>query len=374
MSGVFSKATFRSAPRLAKCLVASLLFSAFILIWTEGKTGELLDRMSDHFHHSRATWSFFVLGLEVYTQPFGITAEKVPYPQTWVTWQNHPIAYPPGMFVVFTLPALLGRFVKLSTLEFGKITIAYLCLIMHAALWAIGVVSRRVGSQAWMGVIAFIWIFSIRIGLMGFYDGAWLLTAALALHAMLEDRYAHAVLWFVASALISYRAACLGPIALVAFWRLVRSDAPIRTRVAVSIAAVVGCGVVALCFAALVKYGPKGDDGAHGIAVNTYIWLVLGLCIIVALAVARGSSLLVGACVALSSVLGIAHGGHAWHGYVLIAPILALPLSPRRPLWVQITLGLWFVYVLQTFFGYPPLFFIDELARFFANHGYPPRY
>lgn len=372
--GVFSKQTFRSDPLLTRCLVASLVFSAIVLLYTEGKTGEMLDRMSDHFHHSRATWSFFVVGLDVYTHPFGQITDRVPYPQKWVTWPNHPVAYPPGMFVVFTLPALLGRYVTLSTLEFGKIVIAYLSLIMHAAMWVIALVARRVGSATWMALIGFLWFFSIRIGLLGFYDGAWLLTGALAVHAMLEERFARAVLWFVASAWISYRAACLVPIAALAYWRVMRSDAPIKTRIGVTAVAAVGGAVVVACFRALVKYGPSGDDGAHGLHMTTSLWIVLGLFFALAIAVARGASLLVGVCVALSSGLGVLHGGHCWHGYVLVAPILALSLSEKRPRWVQIALALWFAYALQTFFAYPPLFFLDELARFFANRGFPPRY
>ena len=73
-------------------------------------------------------------------------------------------------------------------------------------------------------------------------------------------------------------------------------------------------------------------------------------------------------------ILAVLHEPFCWHGYVLIAPVLALSLSEKKPLWVQIALAGWFVYALQTFFAYPPFFFFDELARFFANHGNPPRY
>ena len=191
-----------------RTLVASLALSAAILVATQAKNGVYLDHMTDHFHHSRATWSFFVLGLDVYTHPYSWTTDHVPYPQPGVPWPNHPVAYPPGMFLVFTLPALLGRFVpSLSTLEFGKIVIAYLTIIMHAALWSIASLARRVGSAAWMGVIAFVWIFAMRTSLLGFYDGAWLLTGSLAVHAMLASRPTRAVLWFAASALV---AAALG--------------------------------------------------------------------------------------------------------------------------------------------------------------------
>lgn len=374
MQGVFSRQTVRSAPLLTKCLVASIVLSAAVLLYTQGKTGEMLDRMSYHFHHARATWSFFVIGVDVYTQPLGLTAERVPYPQTWGTWQDHPAAYPPGTFVVFALPALLGRYVTLSALEFGKIVIAYLSLVMHAAMWASAIVARRVGSGPWMAVIGFLWLFSIRMSLLGFYDGAWLLTAALAIHAMLEKRFARAVLWFVASALISYRAACLTPIAALAYWQLIRSGAPVRIRLGVTVVAATGVAVVLACFRAFVKYGPTSDAVAHGRVMSSYLWLVLTLCLALAVAVAVGSSALVGVCVALSSVLGVYHRGFCWDGYVLVAPILALSLAERRPAWVQISIGLWFVYALQTFFAYPPFFFLDELVRFFANHGFPPRY
>lgn len=369
MNGLFSRQSVRSAPTLAKCLVASMVLCTLVLLLTKAKNGVYLDHMTDHFHHSRATWTFFVLGLEVYTHPYGETAPRVFFGQPGIPWPNHPVAYPPGMFVVFTLPALLGRFVPLSTLEFGKIVIAYLTLIMHAALWAISMVSRRVGSAAWMGLVAFLWFFSVRVSLLGFYDGAWLLTAALAVDAMIQARHARAVLWFVVSALLSYRAACLVPIALVAFVQMLRGADSVRTKALVTAASLVSGLVVVACFAALVKYGPGDTDGAHGLALGFLAYFMLALGFGVAVVAGYGSSPLVGACVFLSSTLSIFHAGHNWHGLVCIAPILALPLATRRPLWVQVVLGLWLVTFLQLLFGYGPLLWLDELLRFIALGG-----
>jgi len=370
MSTVFSRQAFRGAPGLTKALAASVVLSTVILLATQAKNGVYLNHMTDHFHHSRATWSFFVLGLDVYTQPYGDTCARLPYPQPGCPWPNHPVAYPPGMFLVFTPPALLGRFVpSLSTLEFGKIVIAYLTLITHAALWAIGLLARRVGSQAWMGLVAFVWIFAVRLSLLGFYDGAWLLTAALGVHAMIASRPARAVLWFAASALLSYRAASLVPLAAVAFVQMLRGSDSLRTKALVTTASALSGAVVVACFAALLRYGPRGEDGAHGVGFGFFAGFMLAAGLLVAIAVAYGSSLLVGACVALSSILGIVHGGHSWHGCVCVVPLLALSLASKRPLWAQVVLGLWFVFYLNLLFLYAPLAWLEELLRFAAAGG-----
>ncbi|MBS2019073.1 MAG: hypothetical protein JST00_39765 [Deltaproteobacteria bacterium] len=372
MPNPFSRRYARALPRLAIGLVVSLVLSTLVLLYAKSKSGDYLERMTDHFHHARATWTFFVVGLDAYTTPFGVTARRVPYPQTWLTWENHPVAYPPGMFLVFAVPAALGRYVSLSTLEFGKLVIAYLTLIMHAALWVMGLVMRRLRTTAWCAFLVFFWIFCVRVSLLGFYDGAWLLTSALAVFAMQRRRHARAVLWFVASALVSYRAACLAPLALVAFWNLHRSAARARTKALVTAASVAGGMVVVACFAALVRYGPKGDDGAHGMAWGYYAYVVLGVGLLVALLVTRGAGPLVGACVALSSLLSILHAGHNWHGLVCVAPLYALTLAERRPGWVQVLVAAWFVVFMQLAFGFPPLLWLEEMIRFVERGGATP--
>lgn len=372
MQSLFSRRSLRTAPRLAIGLVVSLVVSAAIILFAKSKSGDYLEKMSDHFHHARATWTFFVVGLDAYRVPFGVTAERVPYPQKWITWANHPVAYPPGMFVVFTFPAVLGRYVSLSTLEFGKIVVAYLTLVMHAALFAIAMVMRRVGSSVWTALVVFLWIFCVRVSLLGFYDGAWLLTAALAVHAMQSGRNARAVLWFVASALVSYRAACLAPIALVAFCDMLRGSDTVRTKTVVTALSAFGGAIVIACFGALVRYGPKGDDGAHGMAWGYYAYVILGLGVVTALLVARGAGLLVGASVALSSLLAILHAGHNWHGLVCVAPLFAMALAKRRPVWTQMLVAAWFVVFLQFVFAYPPLLWVEEMIRFVERSGASP--
>ncbi len=240
-----------ASPRLHVALLVSLAISAFVIATTHTPTGEYIGAMTDHLHHPRATWNFFARGFDVYRIPHKVICERVAYSYEGAFWPTYPVAYPPGMFVVFGLPAIYGRYTSASPADFGRAVVAYLVLVTHLATWSFAGLARRVGSAFWMAVAAFVWIYFVHLSLLGLYDGAWLLTGCFAMRAMSRKRHALATLWFVASALVSYRAASYAPLAAAAFFATLRgSDSP-RTQVAVTIGALAGAAIVAACFWAL---------------------------------------------------------------------------------------------------------------------------
>lgn len=374
MSPLFSRRVLRKAPLLRALLIVSLAVSTFILLLTKARTGVYLGCLTDHFHHARATWNFFDLGFDVYKVTQDEACARVPYPHdprygcTWGTW---PVAYPPGVIAVFAPPALLGRIAALSELELGKAIIAYLLIITHAAVLGFAALARRVGSAFWMGVVAFVWIFLVRLALLGLYEGAWILAAVLAVDAMRRSRPARALLWFSVTALVCYRSVCLAPIAAVALWQLRKTSESRRASVLALVVSAVTVAVVFACARALVRYGP--GDLAHSsfVPFAAYSWLLLGVGLAVAIAAACGSSLLVGVTVAFSSVLSLYHPSHNWHATLCIAPLLALVLARRRPLWTQVLVGVWFVFYLQYVFQFPPLLWAEEIIRFLERGGRP---
>lgn len=371
MSGLFSRRTLRNDPFLRYGLLTSFLITTLLMIFVHTPSGEYFGGFSDHLHHPRATYNFFAMGLEVYRMEHGSACQRVDYGYGFGYWPMYPVAYPPGMFVVFAGPALLGRYPLLSVPAFGKVVIAYLTVITHAAMWGFTVVSRRVRSVFWMLVIAFVWTLMLRTSLTGFYDGAWLLTGVLGVWAMMKKRPAAATLWFVASALVSYRAASLAPIAAAALWQLVRSEESVRTKTLVTLASAIGGAIVVACFWALMHFGPHDQDSAHSgfVPFWWYSWFLFGLGLVTGVVLCFGTSLLVGACVMFSTLLVIYHAGHAWHGTVCTAPLLALALSRKQPIWAQVVLALWLAFNLQYAFGFTPFTFLDDMLHVIERGG-----
>lgn len=371
MASLFSRRAFRTDPFLRVGLGLSFAVSLLLLVIVHTPSGDYFGGFSDHLHHPRATYNFFVLGLEVYRTGHGELCHRVPYSYHGAFWPFYPVAYPPGMFAVFAIPAVVGRFRIFEVPGFGKFVIAYLLIITQASSWAFTRLARRIGSTFWMVFAAFVWMYMLRTALTGFYDGAWLLAAAVAVHAMSRNRPAAAVLWFVAAAMMSYRAASLAPLALVAYWHLLRGTESLRTKLLVTLVAATSSVIIVLCFWALVHYGPHDQDSAHSSLVPFYFysWFLLGFGLVVAAALAWGTTILVGACVALCTVLAIYHAGHTWHGTVCMAPLFAIVLSKRRPLWAQATLAVWFAFNLQYVFGFGPFQFLDDVLSVIQRGG-----
>lgn len=360
----FSRRTVRDAPVMTCGLVLSLIASTAIILYSKSSNGTYLGCLTDHFHHARATWNFFNLGFDVYKLPHGVASARVPYPQGGATWESWPVAYPPGMFLVFAPLALLGRYVVLREIVFGKVMIAYLTLIMHAALWGIAVIARRRATALVMVAVAFVWVISLRNALLGFYEGAWLLTGALAVDAMIRQRHARALAWFVASALLSYRAVCFVPLATVSLWEMARGGEALRTKLAVVAFGMASGAVVLLSAWAGAHYGPQQMmEASPLLPLRVEGWTIIVVGTIVAVLLAWATSPLVGVTILSSTALAILHGGAGWHAMVCAAPLFAFVLARRRPTWAQATFLAWLVFYIQKGFWTPPLLWLDELVR-----------
>lgn len=355
-------------------IVVSLLTSFALVAYTKSPFGELLGEFTDHLHHARITWTFFHFGLETYQRPYGETGTAVFFPHFGITWERYPLAYPPGMMVVFTPMALIGRYVPMETITFGKVTVIYLTVIMHAALAKMIPLVNAVRSRLYGGLFVLMWIFAVRVSLLGFYDGAWLLFGALSIDALVKDRPLRSTVFVVIAALISYRAVSLAPIAFVAFVRMWLGSEPPAKKIAVTTFAVVAGVIVTACFWALLHYSPKGPDAMQGVgsslmplSFRPYVVLYTGLG--AAAFLTYRTNLLVGACTALCTVFAILHGGHTWHGALCFAPMLALPLSTRRPFVAQLVLAFLVLFLWHMAFDYDIFRFLEEVIRFIEWDG-----
>jgi len=372
MAPIFSRATIRTSTAERRWLAVSFAVAVILLIWTRTAAGDFTGGYSDHVHHARATWAFLTHGLDAYRRPLIETGVGSGYLQAGMTWETYPVAYPPGMFVAFLLPALGGSVYAGPEANFGKLIILELLVISHASLWAIAHVFRRVGSMFWVGVLVLIWTFLVRITLFGFYDGLWLLAGAIGIDQLLRKKPGPALGYFVVAGMCSYRAAAFSVLAAMALIDLLRSDARRLPKIAYVSGAVVCGAIVVWSFAMLVKYSPH--DGAAGSPLLPmkfvgYSLLLFGLGVSALLA-AR-VSIPIGLSVLLSSGLSIVHAGHHWHACVCIPPLLALPLATRQPLWAQVLLACWLLVFMRYAFLYDPFVLLDELLRFIERNGRP---
>lgn len=371
---IFSRAAFRRDRRLVMWLALSLLVCVVELLWNKSYAGDFTGGYTDHVHHARATWAFLNHGLDAYKRPLLETSVNIGYAQSGMTWETYPVAYPPGMFVAFLLPAILGRIYTGPEAVFGKFVIFELTLITHAALWALAPVFRRVASHFWTGVLVLSWIFLVRITLMGFYDGAWLLAGALGVDYLARRRPGPALACFVIANLTSYRAAGFAVLALYALIELLRGDARRVVKIAYLVGTAVSAAVVVWSFAMLVKYSPHdGGAGSPLLPLKfTGIWLLVFGLLTGALLAVRVSKL-VGLSVMLASALSILHAGHHWHVCICIPSLLALALARQKPLWAQLLMAFWFLVLMRYAFSYGPFGMMDEVLKFIELNGRPVR-
>lgn len=363
-----------------KWIVLSAALSAVIVVMTKAPTGDMLGGFTDHFHHARITWTFLNLGFDTYTKPFEETGKLVSYPMSGVTWEKYGLAYPPGMLVVFLPTALIGKYIPMTEMTFGKLSVVYLTALMHGALAATIPVVRRVREPIFTALFVILWIFGVRATLLGFYEGAWLWCAVLGVRALKDDKPDWAVLWLVASTVISFRAVALAPIGLAAWIALVRAPASARLTVArklgITAVAIVGCAVVLWTFAVILKHGPppKPGDPTHGVGsmllpMSFRPWVILYLGLGIGVITAIIVDPVVGSTTALCTVLAIFHAGYPWHGTICFAPFLALALSRRPSFPGLILIGFWILYILYSAFAYGPFRGVEELIRFFEYNG-----
>ena len=127
-------------------MFASLSICVVLVAMTKSPFGELFSALTDHFHHMRMTWTFLHVGFDIYTKPFGETAALAPFRHGGATWDQFPMAYPPGMLAIFLPLTLLGAYTSISSAALGKTAVLYLTGFMHGALGIISSLIRRMRS------------------------------------------------------------------------------------------------------------------------------------------------------------------------------------------------------------------------------------
>jgi hypothetical protein len=177
---------------------------------------------TDHLHHAYAAWALLNIGPEVFTTP--IADWEFGALRPFVNWASLPYLYPFGSLVLF-LP--FGVVTNLGLLPASVVNLAmvlFFGLGGVGATWLLARALREVSHPLLVGsvlpVAAPLYVFW---GLNGFFDTV---AAAVALYGVLayhRRRDAAAMLALVGAISLHYRLWYLGPLAVVAFVRYVRS-------------------------------------------------------------------------------------------------------------------------------------------------------
>jgi hypothetical protein len=349
-------------------LAVSFLALGAIVVLNPTRWGDLINLHTDHLHHVRATWTFFHRGLDVYRVPFGQIAPTVPYRHDIMTWPAFPIAYPVGMFALFSPPALAGQWLPLTLPALGKLTVLWLLAIAHLAMYAVALTMRE-QPGARIPLFVGIWLLLMRSSMTGFYDASWIGCAAMSAWALARKRPVASLVWFAAAALLSYRAASALPIAAWASIVLLRSEASLRTKL-VTLGGVGAVGLfVVYTFVLMTRHSPPAGSAVYEAAKSTLLpfglhaQMVLVAAVVVAAMVARPSGWLVAGAVVWSSLIAIYHAGHSWHGTILMIPALAVGASrlSLAPSYTRGVLTVWIFGLWDVFFENPPFVFLREL-------------
>jgi len=365
------RTAIRSDPD-ARWTLFSAAVAAVLLAYTKSPTGDTFSLFTDHLHHTRAAWTFFHLGLEAYIEPFSKTGREVYYPQPGITWGQLPIPYPPGMFVVFAPMALIGRYIPMGSVVYAKLAIVYMLVLMHAGLWGLVKLLRQQELSYFALLVLMLWIFGLRAGLQGFYDGAFLWTGVIATQRLIARRPASAIIWYTISGVISYRGAAFASFALLAVWQLLRSDASLARKASVLGFAAVGSLLTAGAFWLLMTHSTVATrHGAESsllpLDFRGYAVIFIGAALCVALSLS--ASLLVGATAAVSTILCVLHAGHSWHGFVCFPVAMALAIERPKRDYAPLLVIVYIAFMWQFAFGYPPFHWLDELLRFIQRGG-----
>jgi len=276
------------------------------------------------------------------------------------------------MFAVFLPLALSGRYVAMSSVAYAKLGVLYMVGIMHVGLWYTVKLLRLESLNYRPLLVGMLWIFAVRAGLQGFYDGAFLWAGAIGTLRLRAGRPAAAVVWYTLSAFISYRGAAFGSFALLAASQLLVARIPPAKKLAVfgfcTVCAVLTVGA----FWALMTHSTHAarrpaESVLPPLEYKGYVVLIVGLAFSVGLAIA--GSLLVGATALVSTVLCILHAGHSWHGFVCFPVAMALGMHPPKRNYSPLLVVLYIAFMWQFAFGYAPFHWLEELLRFIERGG-----
>ncbi|MEB2312159.1 MAG: hypothetical protein OZ921_04065 [Sorangiineae bacterium] len=336
-------------------VLASLVACAWIVRHVDSPYGDLIRVHTDHLHHVRATWTFWNVGWDVYREPFGVTAPLAPLAVVpRIPWPDFPLAYPPGMFLVFALPTWFGATHPAMPPEtFAKWTIFWVVLLSHVGLFGMWrALSRRPGGRfpLILGLVLLTW----RMSLHGFYDAIWLGAAAMSVAALAERRFDRSLLWFSAAIFLNYRAASFAPVAAWAGVSLLASPESPRRKVATLLVAAATGALVVWTFLMFRAGSPPHDSAAYRAAAShlaehagLYWFVIASSVAAAAVALVKGDAL-AAVMVLWGMALTTVHSGHSWHSTILVGACLtvgatrrAVPVAFLRNVLTMWMFGLW---------------------------------
>jgi hypothetical protein len=275
------------------------------------------------------------------------------------------MVYPPGVLVLFAPLAVLGQFWPMSRAAFGTVGVLVTLAIAHLA-FAAGLkalsATRRAGSLIVTGAV--LWLFLLRMGMNGFFDGAWLACGALMVHRLATGRPTSALRWFALASLLHFRAAILVPLAAAALWRALRQERrPWLDLALLGLALAVCLGTFALMFPVTSAYrdeNPSLLQLHHG----ARFWLVVLVGLAGTACAVAWADLVTAATVAGATVLALIYKDFWWHGsVVLIAPLaVSACREGRAPVRAREAILVWLLLLQPLAWRDPIVTLIGELA------------
>jgi hypothetical protein len=347
-------------------VACSFAVTATLLVLDRSPNGDLAEWYTDHLHHAHATWVAMHKGLAIYTEPFRESLQGVAFRHPAATWDHMPgMVYPPGVLAVFAPMAVLGQAVPMARATFGLVMVLYMLAIAHLALAAVlkalDATARAAGGFA---VAAVLWLVLLRMGMNGFFDGAWIACGAMLVHRLASGRPVSALRWFALAALLHFRAAVLVPLAAAALWEVVRGRRPPWGDLAlVGLAIAVCLGSFALMLPVTSGYRSETLSLLE-LRSGTRFWMVVGLGVAGAILALRWADLATAATVVAATLLALAYVPFWWHGSVAVFVPLAVAAhrEGRAPARAREAMLVWLLVMQPLGWAEPVETFVLELA------------
>lgn len=322
-----------SRRALLALVAISLCLTVLVPVTNSSPYGDLSAGYTDHLHHAHATWVVLHRGLDAWRLPLSESAKGIPYPQETGAWPFMPVNYPPGMVAVFLPTALVGKLVPMSQETFGRVGVAWMLVLAHAALLAVFLLLAELppGGRAVVGIIA--WVYLVRLALQGFYDPAFIGAGALAMRALHRRRPAAALLWLCVAGLLHYRAVALVPVGVVALWQALsapRGERPWGAIAAVAVTGVVVVGTFLLQWPLTKRYLDSIPPSLGVIAAGPRFWAVVVASLAAAVASFWYGGPLVAGLVLVALGLALTDNSDWWHGAVLLFAPMAVGVQGAR--------------------------------------------
>ncbi len=241
--------------------VISYAFMAFVPFYARSPYGDLGRHFTDHLHHAFATQVFFEKGFDVYTQPFAEAWRGVVFPQRHEVWGNMPMAYPPGVFVVFAPLTAIAWLVPMDQATYGLVGILYMLIFAHVAWYGVLTTLEHGHGLARVVVAAASWFVLMEMGVTGFFDVVYIGLGVFALRSLARHKPNEALLFVALASFVHFRAACLAGVGLLALFRTLRKKRP--PQYPWELLAVVTL-LVAVSFAAFALMYPTTASFRHG--------------------------------------------------------------------------------------------------------------